>query len=97
MEEITITVNIADRPYRLKIKRDEETMIRHAVKEIELRLKEYSSQFAFQDKQDLLAMALLHFSATAIRAGNEAPKAGDDVVEKLKKLEEILVEHLEKV
>ena len=96
MEEITITINIADRPYRLKIQRDEEPMIRRAVKEIDLRLKEYSAQFAFQDKQDLLAMLLLHFSATAIRKQQE-PQAGDDVADRLKKLEEILTQHLEKV
>lgn len=97
MEEITITINIADRPYRLKIKRDEEVMIRKAVREIELRLKEYSSQFAFQDKQDLLAMALLHFSATALKLENEPHHADENVVERLKKLEELLTEHLEKV
>ena len=62
MEELTITVNIADRPYRLKIKREEEEIIRKAVKEIEHRIKEYSEHFAFNDKQDLMAMVLVALS-----------------------------------
>ncbi len=97
MDEITITVNIADRPYRLKIKRDEEGVIRKAVSEIELRLRQYSEQFAFQDKQDLLAMALLHFSATALKLQNEpfVPSLNDDMTNRLKKLEEVLDQYLE--
>ena len=51
MEELTITVNIADRPYRLKIKREEEEIIRKAVREIDARIKEYSEHFSFNDKQ----------------------------------------------
>jgi cell division protein ZapA (FtsZ GTPase activity inhibitor) len=65
MEELTITVNIADRPYRLKIKREEEEIIRKAVKDIDLRIREYSEHFAFNDKQDLMAMVLLHYASTA--------------------------------
>lgn len=59
MEELTISVIIADRPYRLTIKRDEEEVIRKAAESINNMIKEYSSNYAFNDKQDLLAMVAL--------------------------------------
>lgn len=90
MEELTITVNIADRPYRLKIKRDEEEVIRKAVKEIEQRIGDYSENFAFKDMQDLLAMVLLHFSSTSLRLENELNDRESKVFSGLENLNKIL-------
>lgn len=94
MDDVTITVNIADRPYRLKIRREEEEMILRAVKEIELKLKSYTGQFSFQDKQDMLAMALLHFSATAITLESNQQNRESTVLKRLKELDRILSDNL---
>jgi cell division protein ZapA len=94
MEELTITVNIADRPYRLKIRRDEEEVIRRAVKEIDLHIRDYSDSFAFQDKQDLLAMVLLHFSSTSLKLEQELSTREDQILSGLKKLDHYMAEHL---
>ena len=94
MDDLTITVNIADRPYRLKIKKEEEEVIMIAVKEIEMRLKDYSEQFAFQDKQDLMAMALLHFSATALKMENGQPDLDEATLSKLRNLDKMLADLL---
>lgn len=90
MDDITITINIADRPYRLKIKKEEESVIMMAVKEIEMRLKDYSEQFAFQDKQDLMAMALLHFSATALKMENGQSDMDETALSRLRNLDQML-------
>lgn len=90
MEELTITVNIADRPYRLKIKREEEEIIRRAVKEIEQRTRDYSETFAFKDKQDLLAMVLLHFSSTTLRLESELKENEENIIHQLSKLDQLL-------
>jgi cell division protein ZapA (FtsZ GTPase activity inhibitor) len=94
MEELTITVNIAERPYRLKIKREEEEIIRQAVKELDLRLKEYSEHFAFNDKQDLLAMVLLHFASTAQKLESDLSSGEKMVISRLQKMEELITQHL---
>ena len=94
MEELTITVNIADRPYRLKIKRDEEEIIRKAVKEIELRIREYSEHFAFNDKQDLMAMVLLHYASTAQKLESDLTSGEHMVLTKLQQMEELITQHL---
>lgn len=95
MDELTITVNIADRPYRLKIKREEEEIIRRAVKEIEMRIKEYSQHFAFNDKQDLLAMVLLHFASTAQKLESDLSSGEDMMLTKLRQMEELITHHID--
>jgi cell division protein ZapA (FtsZ GTPase activity inhibitor) len=95
MDELTITVNIADRPYRLKIKREEEEIIRKAVKEIDQRIKEYSEHFAFNDKQDLLAMVLLHFASTAQKLESDLTTGENMVMTKLQNMEELITHHLD--
>jgi cell division protein ZapA len=95
MEELTITVNIADRPYRLKIKREEEEVIRKAVKEIEQRIKEYSEHFAFNDKQDLIAMVLLHYASTAEKLESDILSGENMVISRLQQMEELITNHLD--
>ncbi|MCD4697523.1 MAG: cell division protein ZapA [Bacteroidales bacterium] len=65
MDEFTISVIIADRPYRLKIKREEEEMIRSAANKINDKIQSYSESYAFNDKQDLLAMVALEEATAA--------------------------------
>lgn len=90
MDELTITVNIADRPYRLKIRREEEEIIHRAVKEIEQRTRDYSESFAFKDKQDLLAMVLLHFSSTTLKLENELKENEEQIIHQLSRLDHAL-------
>lgn len=66
MNEFTISVKIADRPYRLTIKREDEEQIRRAANDINEKVKQYSENFAFNDKQDLLAMVALEERSSSI-------------------------------
>jgi len=95
MDELTITVNIADRPYRLRIKREEEEIIRKAAKEIELRIKEYSEHFAFNDKQDLLAMVLLHYASTTQKLEGDLNSEEHMVITRLQQMEELITHTLD--
>lgn len=62
MNEITITVNLADRNYRLTVKKEEEELVRKAALEVNQRLKKYSEQYSYTDYQDLLAMLSLEMA-----------------------------------
>ena len=95
MEELTITVNIAERPYRLKIKREEEEVIRKAVKEIDMRIREYSEHFAFNDKQDLMAMVLLHYASTAQKLEGDLLSGESMVIKRLLEIEELITQSLD--
>lgn len=87
MDELTISVTIADRPYRLTIKRAEEEMIRRAANEINKKLKQYSDSFAFNDKQDLLAMVALEKTTNALQCGDEMKESEKDLLKELADIE----------
>jgi len=91
MDELTITVHIAERPYRLKINREEEETVRQAVREINEKIKGYSNTYAFNDKQDLLAMTALHFGTLSQRLDKENKEQEQGIIEKLESLQEMLV------
>jgi cell division protein ZapA (FtsZ GTPase activity inhibitor) len=91
MDELTITVNIAERPYRLKILRKEEEMVRSAVKEINDKIRGYSNTYAFNDKQDLLAMTALHLGTLSIRLEKEKTNQQEVVIQKLEALQDLFV------
>ena len=62
MNELSISLPIADRSYRLSIDKGHEELFRKAAKLIDKRIKDYSSSYAYKDKQDLLAMVALEYA-----------------------------------
>jgi cell division protein ZapA len=60
---LKIKVNIADRVYPLTIKREEEEMIRRAVKMINDTVRSFQEKYAVKDKQDVLAMCALQWAS----------------------------------
>ncbi|MFA6924451.1 MAG: cell division protein ZapA [Bacteroidales bacterium] len=66
MGELTITLTIADRPYKLKIEESEEEIVRQSAKLINKKISEYSQAYFYKDKQDLLAMVALDFSSNKL-------------------------------
>ena len=96
MSSLSITVNIADRPYRLKIDASEEETVRNAVKSINEKIKAYASTYAYKDKQDLLAMVALQFSTYAVNYEATAKANDDQIIGKLTDLDTILTDCLNK-
>jgi len=62
MDKLKIKVSIVGRVYPLTIKREEEESIRKAAAKIEAIVKQFESNYAVKDKQDLLAMCALQLS-----------------------------------
>ncbi|MBC8487301.1 MAG: cell division protein ZapA [Bacteroidetes bacterium] len=94
MDELTISVIIADRPYRLTIKRDEEETIRRAANKINKTIKHYSENYAFNDKQDLLAMVALENTTNALRHEDKLIKSDETISAKLSEIDLILSDNL---
>jgi cell division protein ZapA (FtsZ GTPase activity inhibitor) len=91
MEEgmITITVWLAGRSYRLKIKPDEESAVRKAVKLADDNVNEMRRQYAGKDDQDFIAMTLLTYAAdTAIDLFNN-PLLNDELSKLSAKLDKL--------
>ncbi|RLD52752.1 MAG: cell division protein ZapA [Bacteroidetes bacterium] len=90
MNELTISVTIAERPYRLTIKREEEEVIRKATNEINKKIKEYSDNFAFNDMQDLIAMVILEFSTKVVNFEEDLKSNDNTTNDKLVELDMLL-------
>lgn len=94
-DELSITITIAGRPYRLTIARDEEESIRKAATHIEGQISHYAGNYRYNDKQDLLAMVALHFATLAINNQNEVAFAANSLSPTLTEIDKILTEALE--
>jgi cell division protein ZapA (FtsZ GTPase activity inhibitor) len=94
MKEQLISVIIAERPYRLSVKsEEEEQLFREAGRLIREKMTEYGSAYAFRDKQDLLAMVTLQFAVESLKV-TQAKEGQSLLEEKLTKLERILDDQL---
>ena len=95
MDELTISVTIADRPYRIRIKKEEEERIRKAAKLINERIKQYSENYAFKDRQDLIAMVSLEFANSSLLYEGKVNNNDQQFVEKLTEIDNILSEYID--
>jgi cell division protein ZapA len=94
MKEQLISVIIAERPYRLSIKNEEEEQtFREAGRLINERMAEYGNAYAFRDKQDLVAMVALQCAVDGLNA-NKKLESQSSLKEKLFLIEKILDEPL---
>lgn len=93
-ETININVIIADRPYRLRVKPEEEEHVRLAAKKIKEKMKELQSMYDAKDKQDYLAMTALMFGVDTLNLQETADSSNENVQTKLESLDTILTEFL---
>lgn len=94
MEEISINISIADRPYRLTITRDEEERVRKAAAIINDRIHTYAQSYAYKDRQDLLAMAALQYATSSLLFESEVVFRDNHLTEKLQEMDLLLSNHL---
>lgn len=60
---LPITVWLAGRSYRIRIKPEEESQVRKAIRLADQRITELRTHYAGKDDQDFLAMCLLSYAA----------------------------------
>jgi cell division protein ZapA (FtsZ GTPase activity inhibitor) len=94
MDELSISIVIADRPYKLVVEKEFEELFRKAAKMIDKKIKEYSSNYAFKDKQDLLAMVALDFTTSGLQSERKLSETDDYLEKKLLTLDGALTEFL---
>ena len=94
-ELININLVIADRPYPLKIKPEEEEVVRRAAKKLNSKVKELQGQYAAKDKQDYLAMCALMNEVENL--GNKEKITINDTsfIDKLNELDVLLSQHVQ--
>lgn len=94
MEEglLSVTVWLAGRSYRIRIKPEEESAVRKAVKVADEKLMDMRNHYAGKDDQDFMAMTLLMYAAdTAIEALNN-PLLHDELGKISKRIDKVIAE-----
>ena len=86
---IPLNLVIGDRNYRVKIKPEDEEVVRKTVKTIHDKLVEFKTQFAGKDMQDYIAMVLVWF-ATDQNAAISNQVNLDNVSGRLQTLEKMI-------
>jgi len=87
-----LTVTIAGRPYPLKIKANDEPVIRQIVKEVNEKVNKFQLTYANREKQDCLAMALLAYAVDLHKASSQTTAAPPDISNQLSRIESLLDE-----
>lgn len=88
-ELIAISAVIGDRNYRIKIRPEDEEVVRKTLKTINDKLLEFKTQFAGKDMQDYISMVLLWY-ATEQNSGMAAGIEKENIIEQLIALEKLL-------
>jgi cell division protein ZapA (FtsZ GTPase activity inhibitor) len=86
---IPVTIVIADRTYRIKIKPEDEEVVRKTVKTINEKIVDFKTQFAGKDMQDYVSMVLVWFATEQKAAGLSGLEA-DRVEDRLAAIEKLL-------
>lgn len=87
---ININVIIADRPYPLKIKKEEEEEVRKAAKAINEKVLQFQQVYAAKDKQDYLAMCALMYAVQSIESKKNASSESLNISAQIEELEALL-------
>jgi cell division protein ZapA len=81
---LPVKIAIADRTYRLKVKAEDEEVLRKTVKIINEKIVEYKTAFAGKDMQDYVSMVLIWLAT-------EETKTAEHIVDIQKAIEKVTV------
>jgi cell division protein ZapA len=95
-EKLKIKISIADRVYPLTVEFSQEEGLRSASKKIDTMIKQFEENYAVRDKQDVLAMCALQFASQLEQKAIDTSIDGTETLERLKKINDLLFEYLEK-
>jgi cell division protein ZapA len=96
-ETISINVTIGDRMYPLKIRAEDQLMVRKAEQLINQKYGDFQLRFSGQEKLDYLAMSALMNVVDLMKEHSESDGAASMVKEKLLKASQLIADGLRKV
>jgi len=89
-EYISIAVWLSGRSYRIRIKPDEESAVRKAVKVADDKVNEMRQHYAGKDDQDFMAMTLLMYAADSAIESFNNPLLQDELSKISQKIDKAL-------
>jgi len=90
-DTISIAVWLAGRSYRIRIKPDEESAVRKAVKLADDKVNELRNHYAGKDDQDFMAMCLLMYAADSAIESCSNPLLKDEISKIAGKIDKAMI------
>ncbi len=94
-EEIRISVIIAERNYRLIIKKTDEEKVMKAVEMLNERVKSHKQTYDYRDYQDLLSMVCLQLATLNVKYESDAAYKDQYLEQKLDEISVLLSENID--
>ena len=95
IDEIKITVVIAERSYRLTVNKADETKVMKAAEMLNERIKSYKQTYDYRDYQDLLSMLCLQMATLNVKYESDAAYKDQRLEQKLDELSALLSENID--
>ncbi|MBQ6238342.1 MAG: cell division protein ZapA [Bacteroidales bacterium] len=94
MENVSVTVTILERSYKLTIAPQEETHLRDAAALIDAQAKMFKKQYGHRDNQDLLAMVALAQVTELMKTQDSLKYKDNELITKLTEIDSVLNDNL---
>lgn len=94
VDEIKITVVIAERSYRLTVNKADEAKVMKAAEMLNERIKSYKHTYDYRDYQDLLSMLCLQMATLNVKYESDAAYKDQYLEQKLDDLSALLSENI---
>lgn len=90
MEELTITIHVAGRQYRLKTNEREKEHIEEAARRINKGVASYAERYAYKDNQDLIAMVSLQHALGLVKSDIGMAEIGESFDARIRLIDQFL-------
>tara|TARA_R110002096_G_scaffold325307_1_gene519298 strand:+ start:333 stop:617 length:285 start_codon:yes stop_codon:yes gene_type:complete len=90
MNELSIKIKIGNREYPMKVKAEDELVLRQAGKKINEKIKSYQDQFGIDDFQDLLAMTTIDCFVEKLQSVETRQNTDEVALEQVSKLNKLI-------
>lgn len=93
MSDVSVKVEIADGVYPLKVKQEDENIVKQSVELINRKILEFEKNYGIKDKKDVLAMVTLQLITELQKQNKTIEKELSTLQEVLNDVEQMLVQH----
>jgi cell division protein ZapA (FtsZ GTPase activity inhibitor) len=97
MNKLSLKISIAGRTYPVTVRAEEQESLNKAVNIIDEKIRDFEQNYPVRDKQDLLAMCVLHFANEIVKNDKMQPVSDGGIkVEDIDTLISIIDNYLSK-
>jgi cell division protein ZapA len=91
---LNIKVIIAGRPYKMRVQREQEEIVRKAADYVEEEIQNFAHSYEHQDQQDILAMIALQNAVGILELEQKKDFREKEMITKLQEIDEVLSHQL---